>query len=144
MIRNWNLGVGALALVCALPARAQLGCETRENAPVLAAAHAGRPWIVREADNICGLREASQLSQPALVDYAVLLAATPEMQKLERDGTDPASPAGVQLRTQAVDRIAKAAEAVRQSEGYCSVWKVIRHKDGRSIDDVTAKVQAQL
>jgi hypothetical protein len=32
---------------------------------------------------------------------------------------------------------------VRNSGGYCSVWKTIRHKDGRAIDDLTSQVIAK-
>ena len=36
------------------------------------------------------------------------------------------------------------AEAVRVAQGYCSVWKSISHKDGRTIPDITDLVKAQL
>ena len=105
---------------------------------------AGRTWIVKSSDSICGLREASQLSSPAVVDHDALLKATPEMKKLEREGIDPSSPKGVQLKAKAADRVAEAAEDVRKAQGHCSVWKAVRHKDGRSVQDVTSLVMAQL
>lgn len=114
--------------------------EPVAEAPALSA----RAWIVKSGDNLCGLREASQLSNPALVDYDALLKATPEMEKLEREGIDPASPKGVQLKAKATDRVAEAAEDVRKAQGHCSVWKAVRHKDGRSVPDVTSLVMGQL
>lgn len=104
----------------------------------------GRTWIVRAADNICGLSEASQLSSPAKVDYPKLLKATPEMKQIDEDGIDPTSPEGVRLKAAAADRVAKAAEKVRVDEGHCSVWKKIKHKDGRAITDLTDEILGEI
>ena len=120
--------------------RADAGVEVAGSLPALA----GPAWIVSKADNLCGLREASQLSDPAVVDFDQLLAATAEMKKVEREGIDPRSPEGVQLKTQATDRVREATEDVRQAQGHCSVWKAIRHKDGRTVADVTSLVLAKL
>ena len=105
---------------------------------------AGTGWIVDRADNICGLDDAKMLSKPAKVDYDALLRATPEMKKIKDDKIDPSSPQGIQLRQAAATRVQKAADKVRSTEGYCSVWKSIRHQDGRAIPDVTDAVKAQL
>ncbi|MCY2959153.1 MAG: hypothetical protein NTY35_03225 [Planctomycetota bacterium] len=101
-------------------------------------------WIVDPADNVCGLSDARMLSRPARVDYPVVLAATPEMKRIVDEGIDPNSSVGVMLRQQAVDRVLRVAEQVRVREGYCSVWKRIRHRDGRVIPDVTEPVRQRL
>ena len=101
-------------------------------------------WIVDRADNICGLDDAKMLSKPAKVDYDALLRATPEIKKIKDDKIDPNTPQGIQLRQAAATRVQKAAEKVRASEGYCSVWKTIRHTDGRAVPDITDGVKAQL
>lgn len=103
----------------------------------------GRDWVLRTADNICGLRDANQLTHPAVIDFEACLAATPEMKRIASQGIDPKSAEGIQLRNAAVTRVTNAAEAVRSAGGYCSVWKEIRHKDGRAIDDLSARVIAQ-
>lgn len=103
----------------------------------------GRDWLLRTSDNVCGLRDANQLTNPAVIDFDAALAATPEMKKIESQGIDPRSAEGIQLRSQAVTRLTNAADSVRSSGGYCSVWKEIRHKDGRAIDDLTSQVIAQ-
>lgn len=103
----------------------------------------GRDWIVRTADNVCGLRDANQLTRPGLIDFEACLAATPEMKKIVSQGIDPKSAEGIQLRNAAVTRVTNAAEAVRASGGYCSVWKEVRHKDGRAIDDLSSQVIGQ-
>lgn len=104
----------------------------------------GSAWLARTTDNICGLSNLNQLSNPAEVDFAACLAATPQMKKMRDEKIDPSSPDGIRLHTEAVNRVKDACETVRVANGYCSVWKEIRHKDGRAIADVTDKVKAQL
>ena len=101
-------------------------------------------WICDRSDNICGLDDVRMLSKPCKVDYDALLKATPEMKKITNDKIDPNSSEGINLRQKAVDRIRDKAEAVRVAQGYCSVWKAISHKDGRTIPDITDLVKAQL
>jgi len=101
-------------------------------------------WIVNSADNICGLRDPRQLSNPAKVSYEKLHKATPEIRKMTREGIDPESAEGIQLNQQAVDRVTKACKAVMTERGNCSVWKKIRHKDGRAITDLTTSVLPRL
>lgn len=103
-----------------------------------------KTWIVDRSDNICGLEDPKMLSKPAKVDYDVLLKATSEMKRMRDEKIDPNSSAGIQLRQAAADRVRNAADRVRQSQGYCSVWKSISHQDGRVIPDVTDLVKAQL
>jgi hypothetical protein len=114
-----------------------------EGAHAQAAALPGRDWLLRTADNICGLRDANQLTRPAQIDFDACLAATPEMKRIASQGIDPKSAEGIQLRNAAVTRVTNAAESVRAADGYCSVWKEIRHKDGRAIDDLSNRVIAQ-
>jgi hypothetical protein len=115
----------------------------RVGAAAYADGFLGRDWIVRASDNVCGLRDANQLTRPALIDFEACLAATPEMKKIESQGIDPKSAEGIQLRSAAVTRLTQAAEATRSERGHCSVWKEIRHKDGRAVDDLTSQVIAQ-
>ena len=114
-------------------------CTGAEELSVL-----GKTWIIKSADNICGLSEASQLSSPAKVDFSKLMKATPEMKQITDDGIDPKSPEGVRLKNAAADRVAKAAEVVRVDQGHCSVWKKIKHKDGREITDLTDEILEEL
>ena len=135
----------ALALVLALLTAAPLASarsETRPDTP-LAAPGLEAGWICKRADNVCGLRDGKQLSKPGKINYKRCLKATPEYKKMEDDGIRPESPEGIRLRTAASNRVRKAANTVRKAGGYCSVWKSISHKDGRSIDDLTSRVTAQ-
>ncbi len=104
----------------------------------------GHSWLLRTADNICGLRDPNQLTSPAVVDFEACLDATPEMKRVRDQGIDPKSAEGIQLRNAAVTRVTSACEKVRSASGHCSVWKEIRHKDGRAIADISDQVKAQL
>lgn len=103
-----------------------------------------RDWVVKAENNICGLSDATQLSNPVVVDFQVLLDATPEYKKMKDGKISATSPEGIKLNNEAVTRVAAQCEAVRAANGYCSVWKEIKHKDGRAITDVTEKVKALL
>ena len=98
-------------------------------------------WIVRSEDNICGLSDAKKLSNPGHLRYTELRNATPEIKKMKEKQIDPKSPEGIQLNQAAVDRIRNAADTVRGENGHCSVWKKIRHRDGRTIPDLTDLVK---
>jgi hypothetical protein len=102
-----------------------------------------RDWILKTSDNICGLRDANQLTHPAQVNYETCLQATPEMKRLRDQKIDPKSAEGIQLRSAGISRVTNACERVRASQGYCSVWKQISHKDGRAISDLSSLVIAQ-
>ena len=139
--------IALLAALAALPASASGSSPAPTAGGVAGESVAGESvggWIVDRSDNICGLDDPKMLSRPAKVDYDGLLRATPEMKKVADDRIDPNSPQGIQLRQAAATRVQKAAERVRASGGYCSVWKAIRHSDGRSVAAVTDAVKAQL
>lgn len=97
-------------------------------------------WIVKKADHVCGIADPKKISSPAKVDYQECLEATPPMKKMKEEGIDPDSPEGKALRAKAVQLVAKAAEKVRESLSYCSVWKKIEHSDGRAVPEVTDDV----
>ncbi|MBK8178290.1 MAG: hypothetical protein IPK67_05220 [Planctomycetes bacterium] len=103
-----------------------------------------RDWILKAENNICGLSDAAQLSNPVVVDFQVLLDATPEYKKMKDQKISATSPEGIKLNNEAVNRIATQCETLRASNGYCSVWKEIKHKDGRAITDITDQVKALL
>ncbi len=109
-----------------------------EQAPAL------QGWIARTQDNVCGLSNPRQLSSPSQVDFPSLLADTEEMRRMRRDRIDPNSPQGIQLHNAARSRVAGACEAVMTEQGHCSVWKAIRHSDGRPVPDLTEMVRQRL
>ena len=115
-----------------------------EPAPVTAVESAAfSQWEASTTDNICGLRDLEQLSKPAQINYERCLKATPEMKRIKKEGIRPQSPEGIQLKSEAVDRVAKAANLVREAGGFCSVWKAITHKEGKRVPDLTSRVIGQ-
>lgn len=107
-------------------------------------APATQGWVVDRAENICGLDDSKMLSKPAKVDYDALLKSTPQWKKIRDNKIDPNSPEGIQLRQEAVNKVRDACDKIRAQDGYCSVWKTIRHTDGRTVADITDLVKAQL
>ncbi len=104
----------------------------------------GTPYILEKADNICGLDEPKQLSNPAKVDYDALLEVTPQIKRMKRDKIDPNSAKGIQLRTEAEALVRDTCEKIRADKSYCSVWKKIERRDGGKIADITEKVKKEI
>lgn len=101
-------------------------------------------WIVKQSDNICGLKNARQLSNPGKVDFPSLYDSTEEAKKIKDEGIDPASPEGSRLRAAAYERIRKACQQVMTDQSLCSVWKSVRSRSGATATDVTETVRALL
>ena len=101
-------------------------------------------WIASKVDNICGLTDSKTLSNPGVVEYTLLLEATPEIRRMRSEGIKPDSPKGKKLRQEAAQRITRASETSRSRTGRCSVWKRIRHTDGRKARNVTGLVRSIL
>ena len=121
----------------ALAAGHDVGSLVAENAVAVG-------WVCDRADSICGLDDPKMLSKPAKVDYDALYKATPEYKKIRDEKIDANSSEGIQLRQRAVDRIREKTESIRSQNGYCSVWKTIKHQDGRVVPDITDQVKALL
>lgn len=137
----------ALALTLVVGGQAHAAPVTALDGALLdlsSTSEAAPDWIVKQSDNICGLKNARQLSNPGKVDFASLYASTPEAKKIKRDGIDPESPEGNRLRVSATERIGKAAAQVMSDRGLCSIWKSIRSRTGRAPQDVTETVRGLL
>ena len=100
-------------------------------------------WTAKTTDNVCGLNSLNQVSNPAIVQYQDCINSTPEMIKIVKDKIDLSSPEGIKLLTDATNKVISGCETVRASNNYCSVWRAIKHKDGRSIPDITEKVKGE-
>ena len=102
-----------------------------------------RGWVAALDNNLCGLRDLNQLSNPAKLNYKRCLDATPEMKRVRKEGIKLTSPEGIQLKNAAATRVSTAASTIRKAGGFCSVWKAIKHNDGRKVSDITARVISQ-
>jgi hypothetical protein len=109
----------------------------------LAGSALAKDWIAKSSDNVCGLRDVGQVSNPAVIDWQACLDATPEMKKVKQDKIDLNTPEGIRLLNAGTNRVTSACETVRSANGYCSVWKAIRHKDQRTVPDISELVKAQ-
>ena len=101
-------------------------------------------YLVEASDNICGLRTPRTLTQPASVDYDLLLRLTPECRQIQREHLPPGSPKRLLLLKEAKDRILKLCERARSETGACSVWKNISRRDGRPVTDLTVRIAREL
>ncbi len=101
-------------------------------------------YVLDKTDNICGLDTAKQLTNPAKVDYDDLMDATPEIRKMKKEKIDENSAKGIQLRTEAEERVRKACEKVMNDKSHCSVWKKIKRRDGKKIPDITKTVKKKI
>ncbi len=95
-------------------------------------------------DNLCGLKEARQLSSPAQVNYDSLLESTPEVRKMRARRIAPSSAQGTRLLAAARSRILKACKRELSDKGHCSIWKKISRRDGASINDVTSSIRKRI
>ena len=102
------------------------------------------PWKVDLRDNICGVSNARQITNPAKLNYSAVLAATPEMKDLKHRGIDPNSAEGRLLRQRAVDHVRRIGSKIMRKNGHCSLWKKISHRDGRRVRDMSTDVIAAL
>jgi hypothetical protein len=132
-------------LLCLLGSALDLAPQvaTAGDDPAVVAAPASKDWIAKSGDSICGLKEPSQVSNPVVVDWQACLDATPEMKKAKAEKIDLSTPEGIKLVNEATNRVTEACESIRAANGYCSVWKAIKHKDGRAITDISDLVKAQ-
>ena len=141
---NWKLSAlglttcllgAAQATPCLPPARA---LSSALRSPL------GTDYLVKSEDNVCGLRSAKQLSNPARIDYEEVMKATPQMRELGVQGIDVASARGLQMRTAASELVRIACQKVMRSGSHCSIWKAITRKDDKPVTDVTGDVKRQI
>ncbi|MCA8981926.1 MAG: hypothetical protein H6831_04665 [Planctomycetes bacterium] len=139
-IATWTLpALLVLPLMAAAPVS---GGEASAGAPT--SSTLGTDWIVSSGDNVCGVSDARQISNPAKVSYDSLLSDTAELKEMKKKGIDKDSPEGQILHNKGVDRVRKAAKSVMTDKSHCSVWKKITSRSGQSVPDITEAVRAQL
>ena len=101
-------------------------------------------WNAISNDNICGLTNPRQLTQPAKIDYRAALEATAEMKDLKKRGISLDSAEGQILRERAADRVRRTGSKLMRKKGHCSLWKQISHSDGRLVPDITSELVASI
>jgi hypothetical protein len=101
-------------------------------------------WSTISKNNVCGLTNPRQLTQPARIDYRTVLEATAEMKDLKQRGISLDSAEGQILRERAADRVRQIGSKLMRKRGHCSLWKEISHRDGRQIPDLTSALIASI
>lgn len=151
-----KLGAGTLALLVGVSTTAmadQAGTETSQVAApeavvavqsATAAQAISTDWVVKTADNVCGVSTSRQITNPAKVNFDTLMSATSEMKELKREKIDKTSARGQALVTKATEKVREAAKAVMSDKGHCSVWKKISHKQNKAIVDLTDAIKPKL
>ena len=137
---TWTLSV---LLAASFGAAATASSDTGW-AGIAQAASMGIDWVVSSGDNVCGVSDARQISNPAKVSYRSLLGDTPELKEMKKKGISKDSPEGQILHNKGVDRVRKAAKKVMTEKSHCSVWKAITSKSGKRVPDITESVRAKL
>ena len=101
-------------------------------------------WIVQPEDSICGVREARQITKPAVIRFDYLVGVTPEGKKVKRERIDPNSPEGIRLLNLAKSKVRDGSSVVMKRQGFDSVWKVISSRKGTHVEDVTEYVEIEI
>jgi len=104
----------------------------------------GTPYIVKRADNICGISIPRHIAHPAKLNYDRVFQATPQARKMKRDRIDPESARGIILHNQGAALVRTKCVEIQQQKRYCSIWKRIRRRDGKPLPDITKLVLAAL
>lgn len=140
---NWGK-IGAALLATALMAGGAYAAPQSEVEGPAVVDLNGSDWVVKSEDNVCGVSQARQITNPAKVDYEELMSATVEMKELKREGIKRDSARGQALVTKARDKVRRASKAVMNEKGHCSVWKKITHRKGTAVTDLTRAIKKKL
>jgi hypothetical protein len=132
----------ALLLTSSMSPSAHAAPSYEQTAPEALSTTAS--WSTLSKNNICGLTNPRQLTQPARIDYRAALEATVEMKDLKQRGISLDSAEGQILRERAADRVRQIGSKLMKKRGHCSLWKEISHRDGRQVPDLTSALIASL
>tara|TARA_R110002020_G_scaffold281534_1_gene497197 strand:- start:739 stop:1149 length:411 start_codon:yes stop_codon:yes gene_type:complete len=96
-------------------------------------------WIATPADNICGIKNPKQVSNPGVISWQQAMDETKEMKKIKRENIDKTSALGITLIEAATRKTRNACQKVMNTENLDSVWKNISHVRKTPMD-ITHKV----
>jgi hypothetical protein len=103
----------------------------------------GSGWDAKAEDNICGLANLSQVSNPGVIIYDSVWNSTKSIKKMKSEGIDSDSPQGQILRSKARQELLQACQQEMNDTGLDSVWKTITHKS-KTPTNITLGVVANL
>ena len=100
-------------------------------------------WTANLKDNVCGVSYPASVSNPATIQWAVVMHETPEMRLIMKERIQKDSPRGRLLLAQAKSRVRRWARIVMQDHKYDSVWKKIEHTKKKA-DDISRVIIARM
>jgi len=105
----------------------------------------GVEWEADSSDNVCGVSDARQVTNPLVVEYDVVLNEAPSYKKITKNNIDINSAEGIILLAAAKGEVKKSCKTVQLAENGCSVWKKIVHKAGlKTAKNITSSVKDEL
>jgi hypothetical protein len=100
-------------------------------------------WTASLKDNVCGISLPASVSNPATIQWAVVMHETPEMKLIMKERIQKDSARGRLLLAQAKSRVRRWARIVMQDHKYDSVWKKIEHTKKKA-DDISRVIIARM
>ena len=91
-------------------------------------------WTADLKDSVCGVSYPASVTNPATIQWSVVMKETPEMKLIVKEGIQKDSPRGRVLLSQAKDRVRRWSRVVMQEHKYDSVWKKIEHPKKKAHD----------
>ena len=94
----------------------------------------GGQWTGNQKDSVCGVASPPSVTNPATIQWAIVMKETPEMKLIVKEKIVRDSPRGRVLLSQAKDRVRRWSRVVMQEHKYDSVWKKIEHPKEKAKD----------
>jgi hypothetical protein len=91
-------------------------------------------WTADLKDSVCGVSYPASVTNPATIQWAVVMKETPEMKLIVKEGIAKDSPRGRVLLQQAKSRVQRWTRLVMTEHKYDSVWKKIAHPKKKAPD----------
>jgi hypothetical protein len=91
-------------------------------------------WTANASDNVCGIKDVDKVSNPATIQWAIVLKETPEMKRIVKERIKKTSPEGRVLLAEARSRVTRWTNVVMKEHKYGSVWKKIEHPNKKAKD----------
>tara|TARA_R110000824_G_scaffold252538_1_gene441301 strand:- start:535 stop:888 length:354 start_codon:yes stop_codon:yes gene_type:complete len=91
-------------------------------------------WTADLKDSVCGISYPANVTNPATIQWAVVMKETPEMKLIVKEHIKKDSPRGRVLLQQARSRVQRWTRLVMDEHKYDSVWKKIEHPKKKAHD----------
>jgi|TARA_Y100000034_G_scaffold133311_1_gene198435 hypothetical protein len=100
-------------------------------------------WVAQPEDNICGIKNVQNVSNPAVIDWSSAMNITKEIKTLKKHKIDRKSARGRLLIADATDKVARASNFIMNKIEVDSVWKKITHPTKKALN-ITQRVKDKI